>query len=111
MKAVYTTPGPNNGSTSQPTDLASRVFENRVFVPIWLIFLVVVVTLVRWPIHDALLVCLIYVRDMYFNHGIVPLLGKHIRFSDGNLPPLFAQLGSGLGIFFLPTVGLVFRLQ
>lgn len=87
-------------------DLPSRVFEHRIFAPIWIVFLALVVTFVGWPIRDALLVCWVYGRDAYFHQGIRVVPGKPIRFSDGSLAPQLADMVTGFGIFFATTLGL-----
>ncbi len=102
---MYKPLGPNNDQRPEPTELATRVFENRAFTAAWMIFLFLVQILV-WPIHDVLLVCWVYGRDAYFHRGIRVLPGKPIRFSDGILAPQLPDIVTGFGLFFATTLGL-----
>jgi hypothetical protein len=106
LKAVYTSSGSVDGPTPRAADLASRVFENRIFALVWIVFLVLVLTFVGWPIRNALLVCWVYGTDGYFHQGIRVLPGKPIRFSDGSLAPQLADMVTGFGIFVATTLGL-----
>ncbi|HKT87224.1 MAG TPA: hypothetical protein VJQ59_02225 [Candidatus Sulfotelmatobacter sp.] len=62
--------------------------------------------LLGWPIRNVLLVCWVYGSDAYFHHGIRVLAGKPIRFSNGALAPALPDMITGLGFFFLTTLGL-----
>lgn len=93
------------GPDSKSGDLASRVFEDRWFQAVWAVFPFSMV-LQGWPIRNVLLVCWVYGSDAYFHHGIRVLAGKPIRFSNGALAPALLDMITGLGFFFLTTLGL-----
>jgi hypothetical protein len=82
------------------------VFRNRAFQAGWALLLLIVLSVVSWPIRNALLVWWVYGRDAYLQKGIRVLPGKPIRFSDGTLTPLVPDLVTGFGMFFLTTLGL-----
>jgi hypothetical protein len=98
----------NNQEIVQSPDLVSRVFENRAFTAAWIVFLFQI--FVSWPIRNALLVCWVYGSDAYFHHGVRVLPGKPIRFSNGDFAPQFADMVTGLGVFFVTALGLTLLL-
>ena len=95
--------------SSENTDIASRVFNNRAFQAGWTVFLFIVI-LASWPIRDVLLVFWVYGTDAYFTQGIRVLPGKPIRFSDGKVAPVLPDMLTGFGMFFFTTFGLTLLL-
>jgi hypothetical protein len=96
----------NDFQTGCSPDLATRVFGDRLFQLGWLLFLAAVLVLVSWPIRNALLVCWVYGPDAYFRQGVRVLPGKPIRFTNGILAPLWLDMATGFGAFFVTTIGL-----
>jgi hypothetical protein len=96
-------------STNIPTTgprLATRVFEDRWFQLGWTLFLAAFVTLISWPIRNALLVCWVYGSGAYFRREVRVLPGKPVRFSTGTLAPQLPDMVTGFGIFLITTIGL-----
>src|SRR5437763_13046086 len=85
--------------------LSNRVFADVRFQAIWALCLFVAVTRLWW-LRDALLVLWIYGAEAYFDRGLRILPGKPIRFSNGQIPPVWADLITGFGFFFVVTLGL-----
>jgi hypothetical protein len=92
--------------TAGPKHLASKVFENPGLATLWVIFLVVVLIFVSWPVRNFFLVWWVYGSDAYFYQGIYVLPGKPIRFSNGEVAPILPDLITGLGAFFITVFGL-----
>ncbi len=103
---MHATTGIANGQTPTHTDLASTVFNHRVFAPVWCVFLLLVSLFVTEPIRLVILVYWIYGRDAYWHQGIRVIPHKPLRFSDGTLVPQLTDIVTGAGMFFLTTIGL-----
>lgn len=86
-------------------DLATRVFNNPGFGLAWVVFLAVVVSRFWW-IRDMFLVSWVYGHDAYFRDGVRVLPGKPIRFSTGELVPLWPDMVTGGSFFFVTAFGL-----
>jgi len=106
MKFENIATGPTASQVSKPTDLASRVFEHRAFELGWVIFLLLVLTFVSFPIQRVLLVFWVYGRDAYFHHGMRVMPQKPLRFSDGVRVPQELDILTGVGMFLATTFGL-----
>jgi hypothetical protein len=100
----------DNREIVQSPDLASRVFENRAFTAGWIVFLFLFQIFVSWPLRNVLLVCWVYGSDAYFHRGMRVLPGKPMHFSNGDLAPQFADMVTGLGVFFVTVLGLTLLL-
>jgi len=92
-------------------DLVSRVFDNKLFEFLWLVFLLVFLTVVSFRIQRILLVCLVYGWQAYAQHRIYVIPTKPLRFSDGTLVPQHLEAATGLGIFAVTVVGLTLALR
>jgi hypothetical protein len=105
MKMEYPESGAPNFA-AKPTDLAARVFNHRNFAPAWILFLVLLLVFVSFPIQRILLVFWAYGREGYFHQGIRVLPGKPVRFSNGILVPKEMDLLTGFGMFAVTVFGL-----
>jgi hypothetical protein len=95
-----------DGQTAKHTDLASIVFNHRVFAPVWCVFLLLVLLFVTEPIRLVILVYWVSGGDAYWRQGMRVIPHKPLRFSDGTLVPQLADIVAGAGMFFLTTIGL-----
>jgi len=86
-------------------DLATRMFNRKWFAAAWVMFLAVVVTRFWW-VRDVAMVWLVYGRDAYIRDGVRVLPGKPIRFSTGALAPIWTDMATGFGFFFIVVFGL-----
>jgi hypothetical protein len=75
-----------------------------------MLFLLLALITVSFPIQRVLLVFWVYGRDGYFHQGIRVLPRKPLRFSDGVLVPQELDILIGAGMFALTTFGLSFAL-
>jgi hypothetical protein len=92
-----------------PKDLASRIFGNKAFELLWVVFLLTFVTLVSFPVQRVLLVWLVY--GWHAQHRVYVVPRKPLRFSDGTLVPQHLDAITGLGIFAVTVVGLTLALH
>jgi len=95
---------------AQPKDLASRVFANKAFELGWVIFLLVFLTFVSFPVQRGLLVWLVYGWQAYAEHRVYVIPRKPLRFSDGVLVPQHLDALTGLGMFLVTAFGLTLLL-
>jgi hypothetical protein len=98
------TPISSDDRDTQSKTLAARFFER--YASYWLLFLLVVVLFVSWPIRNILLVWWVRGLDAYFSDGIRVLSGKPTRFSDGELVATLPDLVTGFGMFGVTVFGL-----
>jgi len=103
---VHPPVGPGNSQTQRPTDLASRVFNHRVFPLVWIPILVPVLLFISEPVRLVILVYWVYGRDAYANQGIRVIPHKPLHFSDGTRVPQWLDMVTGFGMFFVTTLGL-----
>jgi hypothetical protein len=102
-------PGTRDGTTTKPTGIASRVFDNPLVTLAWVCFLILVLMFISFPIQRVLLVLWVYGMEGY-HQGIRVIPRKPLRFSDGTLVPQELDILTGAGMFFLTTVGLTLAL-
>jgi hypothetical protein len=96
-----------NRDQAQPRDLAWRLFHNLFFQLAWIAFLVVILTLVSFPVRDVALVVWVYGRDAYFHEGIRVVQHKpQTKFSNGEVAPLLPELVTGFLAFAVTVFGL-----
>ena len=98
--------GPSNRQTQQPNDLASRVFNHRVFPLVWIPILLLVLLFITEPVRLVILVYWVYGRDAYSHQGIRVIPHKPLHFSDGTPVPQWQDMVTGFGMFFVTTLGL-----
>ena len=89
----------------RPTDLATRVFDDRRFQGAWAIFLFLLLIFVTEPLRHVLLVWWVYGKEAYL-HGMRVIPHKPLRFTNGVLVPQLVDLATGFGMFFATTLGL-----
>jgi hypothetical protein len=94
-----------------PKDLASRIFGNKAFELLWVVFLLTFVTLVSFPVQRILLVWIVYGWHAYAEHRVYVVPRKPLRFSDGTLVPQHLDAITGLGTFAVTVVGLTLALH
>jgi hypothetical protein len=84
--------------------LPHRIFGSLWFQIPWILFLAFLVMRLWW-IRDAALVSWVYGSDAY-RDGVRVLPGKPIRFSTGELAPVWPDMVTGFGFFALVVFGL-----
>jgi hypothetical protein len=93
-------------SISEPTDLASRVFENTKFQLAWILWLGLVLVFMGIPFQRFLVVCWVRGVDAYFSEHIRVLPGKPVKFSDGQPVPSLPDAVTGFVVFLVVALGL-----
>ncbi|NOS70100.1 MAG: hypothetical protein HOP33_09240 [Verrucomicrobia bacterium] len=90
--------------------LESKLFSKTWVQLAWIIFLVVIIRTVAWPLRNIALVGWVYGWDAYSQDGLRVLPGKPTKFSNGELVPTFPDLVTGFTAFFATALGLTFLL-
>lgn len=90
--------------------LESKFFSKTWFQLAWIIFLLVIIRTVSWPLRNNALVCWVYGWKAYSQDGLHVLPGKPTKFSNGELVPVGPDLVTGFTAFFITIIGLTFLL-
>ena len=93
-------------SVSEPTDLASRLFENTKFQLAWVLWLCLVFEFVGVPFQRFLVVCWVRGLDAYLTQHMRVLPGTPVKFSDGQSVPSFPNALTGFAVFLVVVFGL-----
>lgn len=95
-----------NGANDDRSDLATRVFQNRIFELGWILFLAAFETFVTFPVQRVLVVWWVYGLEAYFTYGVRVVPRKPLRFSTGVLVPQKVEIITGFALFLVTFLGL-----
>jgi|SRR5579883_1290433 len=93
-------------STSEPDDLANRVFGSTKFQLAWVLWLGLFFAYIGIPCQRFLVICWVRGAEAYFDKGIRVLPGKPVKFSDGQPVPSLPDAVTGFTVFLIVALGL-----